>query len=92
MVAPDDFRLLSGAEDLATYQFGTMTERHLFCRHCGFAPLYRPRADPAKYMIDVRCLEEVDLQSLPVEQFDGRSWELRPDAPYEAIRKDRPAS
>jgi hypothetical protein len=90
MVEPDDFRLLSGTEDLATYQFGTMTARHQFCRHCGIAPFYRPRANPAKYMVNVRCLEGVDLQSLRVEQFDGRGWELRPDAPYTGIWKGRP--
>jgi hypothetical protein len=82
MVAPEDFRLLSGEEDLATYQFGTMTSRHHFCRHCGVAPFFRPRANPAKYMVNVRCLDGVDLHSLRVEPFDGRSWELRADAPY----------
>jgi hypothetical protein len=89
MVEAENFRLLSGSEDLATYQFGTMTGRHQFCRHCGIAPFYRPRVNPAKYMINVRCLEEVDLQCLRIEQFDGLSWELRPDAPYTGIWKDR---
>ena len=82
MVAPEDFRLVSGADDLATYQFGTMTARHHFCRNCGVAPFFRPRANPANYMVNVRCLDGVDLGSLRVEQFDGRSWELRPNAPY----------
>src|SRR5947208_16977174 len=85
MVLPERFRLLAGAE----YQFGTFTARHLFCRHCGVAPFYRPRADPTKYTINVRCLEDVDLATLRIEKFDGRSWELRPDAPYTGIWKDR---
>jgi len=89
MVPPERFRLLAGAEDLETYQFGTFTARHLFCRHCGVAPFYRPRADPTKYTINVRCLEGVDLATLRIEKFDGRSWELRPDAPYTGIWKDR---
>jgi hypothetical protein len=82
MVSAEDFGLLSGGSDLATYQFGTMTARHYFCRHCGVAPFLRPRANPTRYMVNVRCLEDVDLQSLRIEQFDGRRWELRPDAPY----------
>jgi len=82
MVTAEDFRLLSGADDLTTYEFGTMTARHQFCKHCGVAPFLRPRANPANYMVNVRCLEGVDLGSLTVAQFDGRSWELRPDAPY----------
>ena len=82
MVAADDFRLLAGDDDLATYQFGTMTARHQFCRHCGVASFFRPRANPAHYMVNVRCLDNVNLKSLRIEQFDGRNWELRPGAPY----------
>ncbi len=89
MVLPEQFSLLSGAEDLETYQFGTFTARHLFCRHCGVAPFYRPRAAPTNYMVNVRCLDGVDFGSLRIEQFDGHSWELRPDAPYTGIWKDR---
>jgi len=88
MVPAERFRLVSGAEDLETYQFGTFTARHLFCRYCGIAPFYRPRADPTKYMINVRCLDGVDLGTLRIEKFDGRSWEARPDAPYTGIWKD----
>jgi hypothetical protein len=36
------FRLISGAEDLETYEFGTRVARHLFCRRCGVASSYRP--------------------------------------------------
>jgi hypothetical protein len=89
MVAPEDFRLLSRENDLATYQFGTMTAQHHFCRHCGVAPFLRPRANPANYMVNVRCLDGVDLGSLPIAQFDGRSWKLKPDAPYTGIWQDR---
>lgn len=51
MVTPEDFRLLAGAGDLATYQFGTMTARHHFCRHCGVAPFIRPRSYPENYIL-----------------------------------------
>ena len=82
MVAAESFRLVAGAEDLSTYQFGTQAARHHFCRVCGVAPFFRPRADPSRYMINVRCLDDVDLTSLHVVQFDGRNWALRLDAPY----------
>jgi hypothetical protein len=80
--------MLSGSEDSAIYQFGTRVARHIFCRHCGVASFYRPRADPSKYMINVRCLEGVDFGRLKIEKFDGQSWEARPDAPYTGIWKD----
>ena len=82
MVPPGQFRLLAGAEDLATYQFGTGTARHHFCRHCGIASFYRPRANPEYFDVNVRCLDGVDLDRLRVDRFDGRSWEARADAPY----------
>jgi hypothetical protein len=52
------------------------------------ASFYRPRADPSKYMINVRCLEGVDFGRLKIEKFDGQNWEARPDAPYTGIWKN----
>ena len=90
MVPPDRFRLLSGADDLATYQFGTRTAQHHFCRHCGVASFYRPRANPSHFMINARCLDDVDVNGLQVVHFDGRSWESRADAPYVGPWKSNP--
>jgi hypothetical protein len=61
MVSPDRFRLLQGQDALAAYQFGTGRAVHHFCRYCGVASFYRPRARPENYMINARCLEGVDL-------------------------------
>lgn len=83
MVTPEHFRLLSGEGELSTYQFGTMQARHHFCRVCGVAVFFRPRANPSNYMVNVRCLAGVDLSQLQPVQFDGRSWESRLGAPYE---------
>ena len=80
--------MVSGDDALEFYQFGTRVARHLFCRHCGVASFYRPRADPTKYMINVRCLEGVDFTRLKVENFDGQSWESQPNAPYKGVWKD----
>jgi hypothetical protein len=81
-VPPERFRLLSGADELTTYQWGTMTARHLFCRHCGVSSFRRPRARPEHFTVNVRCLDDVDLVALRIETFDGQRWDLRPDAPY----------
>jgi hypothetical protein len=82
MVAPQDFRLLSGADDLVTYTFGTHVAQHLFCKTCGIAPFYRPRLDPSQYMLNLRCMDGLDLTQVRIAKFDGQSWESRPDAPY----------
>lgn len=85
MVPPDRFRLLQGEDALTIYQFGTGRAQHQFCKVCGVASFYRPRANPANYMINARCLEGVDLDRLERVRFDGASWESRPDAPYTGI-------
>jgi hypothetical protein len=75
IVPPERFRLLSGSEELTSYQFGTRAARHLFCRHCGVAGFYVPRSHPDHVDVNVRCLEGVDLSTLNVQPFDGRNWE-----------------
>jgi hypothetical protein len=69
------FRLLSGADRLATYTFNTGVAKHHFCSVCGVAAFYIPRSDPDKVDVNVRCLEDVDLSRVPVQPFDGQNWE-----------------
>jgi hypothetical protein len=74
-VPPEQFEVLSGKDDLTTYQFGTRTAKHTFCRVCGVHPFYVPRSDPDKIDVNVRCIDGIDLAALPVREFDGRNWE-----------------
>lgn len=75
IVPPDRFRLLQGAADLRTYRFGTGVAQHHFCAHCGVASFYIPRSHPDHVDVNVRCLDDVDVATLPVRRFDGRHWE-----------------
>lgn len=75
-------RILTGEDELALYQFNTKTAKHYFCRHCGIHPFARPRLDPSKWAVNVRCIDEVDLSSVPVRQFDGEHWEEAAKAFY----------
>ena len=75
IVTQDRFRLVSGADALATYRFGTMTAQHQFCRHCGVAGFYVPRSHPDRIDVNARCLDGVDVRKLVVRPFDGRHWE-----------------
>jgi hypothetical protein len=69
------FRPLTPEDALTTYRFNTGVARHHFCPVCGVAPFYVPRSDPDRIDVNVRCLEDVDAEALPVERFDGRHWE-----------------
>jgi len=71
----EQVRILSGEQELTAYRFNTGTATHYFCRHCGMHPFHRPRLDPARWSVNARCLEGVDIANLPVRHFDGRNWE-----------------
>lgn len=74
-VGPEHFEVLSGEDELAEYRFGTRTARHWFCRHCGIHPFYVARSDPDKLDVNVRCLDAVDVDDLPIAEFDGAHWD-----------------
>jgi hypothetical protein len=68
-------KILSGNDDLELYQFGTMTAKHYFCRHCGVHPFSRPRLNPQIWVANLRCVPSVDAEALPTSVFDGANWE-----------------
>lgn len=69
------FELLSGREALRDYQFGKKQIHHLFCSTCGIRSFGRGAAPDGTEMVavNVRCLEGVELDSFPVQHFDGKS-------------------
>lgn len=75
IVPSADFELVSGRDDLVTYEFNTKVAKHLFCRSCGIHAFYVPRSDPDKVDVNVRCLDRVDLAGLRLRTFDGKNWE-----------------
>jgi hypothetical protein len=52
-----------------------MTAKHYSCRHCGVHPFSRPRLDPSRWAVNVRCIDGLDVTSLRVMHFDGANWE-----------------
>jgi len=75
IVRREALRLVAGADALATYRFGTGVAQHYFCRVCGVAPFYVPRSHPDGYDVNVRCLDDVALETLVIEPFDGAHWD-----------------
>ncbi len=71
----EHFRLQSGEDALADYQFGKKSIHHLFCRHCGVRSFGRGQGPDGKEMraINVRCLDGVALEGLKLFPYDGRS-------------------
>jgi hypothetical protein len=72
----EQFRLLSGEGDLQDYRFNTHRIGHVFCRTCGvesFGQGEMPGTGAQMRAINLRCVEGVDLDALPVHKFDGAS-------------------
>lgn len=69
------FTLHSGEGEICDYQFGRKHIHHLFCSTCGVHSFGRGATPDGKRMvsINVRCLDGVDAEALPVKHFDGRS-------------------
>jgi len=74
-VTPDKFTALAGGDGLKDYQFNKKMIHHLLCPDCGIESFARGRAPDGKEMvaINVRCLEGVDVKSLPLTPIDGRN-------------------
>lgn len=69
------FKLLSGESNLSDYQFNKKVIHHLFCKTCGVASFGKAVApDGSKVVaINVRCLDGVDISSLKIQHYDGKS-------------------
>ena len=84
-VPPEQFKLISGKDDLKRYQFNNKIASHFFCQHCGIHTFSHPRTAPGKFNVNVRTLDDFDLESADFEllSFDGQNWE----AAFEALQK-----
>ena len=74
-VPREALKLLTPEENASTYTFNKHAIKHHFCPKCGIHP-YGEGVDPqghATAAINVRCLENVELNSVPVTHFDGRA-------------------
>lgn len=82
-VPASDFRLLTGENSLADYQFATRSLHHRFCAKCGVRP-FSQAGDPEgneQRAVRVNCLHGVDPQELidaPVAYFDMLHDKVKP--------------
>ncbi|QQR77768.1 MAG: GFA family protein [Candidatus Moraniibacteriota bacterium] len=69
------FTLLSGEDNLTEYRFGDKSIAHLFCKTCGIESFaYGLGTDGVETVaINVRCVDNMDVDSLTVKKFDGKS-------------------
>ena len=70
-----DFTLKTPEDAAATYTFNKHIIQHKFCPVCGTAPYAegKDQEGNATIAINLRCIEDLDLDSIPVHKYDGRS-------------------
>ena len=74
-VPRERLRLLTPDADASTYTFNKHVIKHRFCPVCGMHP-FGEGVDPkgnAMAAVNIRCIEDIDLDAVPVTHFDGRS-------------------
>ena len=69
------FEQTSGQGALTDYQFGKKRLHHAFCKTCGIKSFGHGVGPDGREMVavNVRCLDGIDLNAIPIKQFDGRS-------------------
>lgn len=73
-VPASQVRLVSNAEQRG-YRFHSMKIEHAFCAHCGCSPFGMGKAPDGTdtYAINLRCVDGLDLSSVKISPYDGRS-------------------
>lgn len=70
-VGDSDMRLFTPMEALSEYRWHTKVAVDYFCSQCGIQPFRRPRTAPEQWSVNVRCLEGVDFDSIPITYTHG---------------------
>ena len=74
-VPREKLRLLTPPEAMRTYTFNKHVIQHRFCPTCGVQPFSEGKGPDGKEMaaVNVRCIEGIELESLRVQSFNGRT-------------------
>ena len=65
--------IIEGETALTLYQWNTYRAMHYFCRHCGIYVFHRKRAAPDHFGVNIFCLENFDVNSIPTRATEGAS-------------------
>ena len=74
-VPREKLRLLTPESEMSTYTFNKHIIKHRFCLLCGIHPYGEGVGPNGNNMaaINIRCIEGIDLASVPVQNYDGLS-------------------
>lgn len=78
---PDEFRLLTPPDDVATYRWNSRMIANHYCDRCGCSTYtespswvdFKPDFDHPKIGVNARLLDGFDLDAVPVTVLDGKN-------------------
>ena len=80
IVKPDKFLLVSGEDQLSTYEWGHKIGKRKFCKHCGvhcFGPGHLDFLGGDYVSVNLNALDDFELASAKIGHWDGRhnNWQ-----------------
>lgn len=74
-VPRSQFQLRTTEDAMSDYKFNKHHITHRFCKNCGIHAFAQGPGSDGKPMvaINIRSLEGIDVEAVPVKHFDGRS-------------------
>jgi len=75
-VPAENFKIVSGEDNLTDYRFNKKFIAHLFCKDCGVQSFSRAKNKEGKDTVglNMRCIDDIDLKKLNITPFDGKNW------------------
>ncbi|MBT7952316.1 MAG: GFA family protein [Gammaproteobacteria bacterium] len=70
-VEESQLRINVPLDELGLYEWRTKVAKDYFCPVCGILPFRRPSDAPEIWTVNVRCLEGVELDSIPIKKVFG---------------------
>lgn len=73
-IPEENFKLISGEENLKAYLFNKKIITHYFCTHCGVSPFAKGIGHDGKPVraINIRCIDELDLSKMGITEYNGK--------------------
>ena len=68
---PDEVSVTVVNDSLGCYMFEDKMVNHYFCKRCGIYPFHDGNEQPGEYRVNLGCIDELDVESLPLRHFDG---------------------
>lgn len=75
-VSREQLRLLTPPDAMRSYTFNKHVIQHHFCPNCGIHPFGEGTGPDGKTMaaVNIRCLEDINLDAVTVQHFNGRDY------------------